>query len=223
MRRRTLVLAWLALAAPMSLVIPARGEAQEVWKKIIDQTKQKLEARKAKADSAIIARAAQTVDSTVARTGRGVDTVVNRAVGLADVAVEKTSAVVADAAKALTGNDAEDEKLAAALGEGRAVLPEIRFEGATEQLSPASEPYVERLVRVLKILSGSFVVEGHVDGTGNAATDHALSEKRAIALKARLAGAGVPAERLFALGLGATRPPTDPQTSRARIEVARMK
>ena len=218
---RSLVL-FTAAAVAGQLALPAAADAQQTWKKIKDQAEKKFEARVAKADSAATARAGQTVDSTLAKTGRGVDTLVSRAAGLADVAVDKTKDVVSSAGDALTGTDADHEKLATDLAAGRAVLADIRFDGVTDQLTRESEPHLERLAKLLRTQTGRFVIEGHVDDTGNAASDHALSEKRATALKARLSAAGVPAERLFAMGLGAARPPVDPRSSRARIEVARV-
>jgi len=219
---RSIVSAAVVIAAAQ-LSVPTPAEAQQVWKQIKEQTERKFAARKAKADSAAIARAAQTVDSTLAKTGRGVDTVVSKTASFADAVVDKTGGVLSSAAGALGGSDSEDDKLAADLSDGRAVLSELRFDGATEQLARSAEPQIERLVRLLKAQPVSFVIEGHVDDTGNAAADQALSERRAAALKARLTAAGVLTERLFAMGLGATRPPADPQAARARIEIARMK
>ena len=223
MHRSTLALIALALAATASLAVPARGDAQQLWKKIKDQTEKKLEARKARADSATVARVGQTVDSTLEKTGRGVDTAVSKATGAADAAVDRASRVVSSAAGALAGKDDEEEKLAADLADGLAVLPEIRFEGTSERLAATSEPHLARLAKLLEAQPGTFVIEGHVDDGGNATADLALSEKRAAAVKARLVAAGVPAERLFAMGLGATRPPADATGGRARIELARMK
>ena len=223
MHRSTLALTALALAATSSLAVPARADAQQLWKKIKDQTERKLEARKAKVDSATVARVGRTVDSTLERTGRAVDTAVSRTTGAADAAVDKTGRVVSLAAGALAGKDDEEEKLAADLADGRAVLPGIRFEGTSERLAATSEPHLERLAKLLKAHPGSFVIEGHADDGGNATADLALSEKRAAAVKARLVAAGVPAERLFAMGLGAARPPADATGGRARIELARMK
>jgi len=218
---RSLVL-FAAVTAAAQLATPPAAGAQQFWKKIKDQAEKKLEARIAKADSTATARAAQTVDSTLAKTGRGVDTLVNRTAALADAAVDKTQDVVSSAAGALAGEDANHEKLVADLAAGRAVLAEIRFEGASDQLTRDSDPHVEHLAKLLRTQTGRFVIEGHVDDTGNAAGDHTLSEKRAAALKSRLVAAGVPPERLFAMGLGAARPPVDPRSSRARIEVARV-
>jgi outer membrane protein OmpA-like peptidoglycan-associated protein len=197
------------------------ADAQDVLKKIKEQTRQKIETRKARTDSVAIERVGASVDSTLEKTGRGVDTVVNRAADIADVAVDKTANAMSMAAGALTRNDDADAALAAALASGRAAFPEIRFEEGTDVLAQSAEPHVARLARLLATQPGIFVLEGHVDATGDDAVDGALSERRAAALKARLVAAGVPAEQLFAMGLGATRPVPGAVRS-ARMEIARV-
>ncbi len=64
-----------------------------------------LEARKAKADSAAMARVGQTVDSTLEKTGRGVSTVVSKAAGVAETVVARTEQGVIDAASRLRNGD----------------------------------------------------------------------------------------------------------------------
>ena len=102
------------------------------------------------------------------------------------------------------------------------MLAGVLFNG-THQLADVSAPHLERLAKLLRERSGTFLIEAHVDDSGDAAANHALSELRSAVVKARLVAAGVAAERLFAMGLGATRPPTDAKGSWARIEVARMR
>lgn len=214
-----LIVAAIAVAAGQ-LAAPTHARAQ-VLKKIRDQVNQKVEAAKARADSAAVARAGRTMDSTLVKTGRAVDTAVSKTAGVADAVVDKTQAIVSSAAGALGTTD-DEEKLAAELATGRVVL-EVQFVGTTDEVADASKPRLERLARLLEKQSATFLIEGHVDDGGNPAANQALSEQRSAAVKARLVAAGVPAERLFAMGLGATRPPTDPNASQARIEVARMK
>ncbi|MFN2398484.1 MAG: OmpA family protein [Gemmatimonadaceae bacterium] len=220
----------LAIAFGCALTAPVRAEGQ-VLKKMKEQAERRLEARKAKADSAAMARIGQTVDSTLEKTGRRVDTVVSKAAELADAAVAKTEQGVADAATRLRNVSASaPDQLAADLAAGRAVLWEIRFEGNTDQLAVGSAPHIDRLARHLEHQPGAFLIEGHVDATADAVADQALSEKRAAAVKERLVAEGIPAARLFVMGLGATRPPAPESvqqagagaTGNARIEVARM-
>lgn len=211
----------LAIAVGAGQLAPAQAHAQ-LLKKIRNQVDQKVEASKARADSAAMARTGRVIDSTLVKTERGVDTVVSKTTAVADAVVDKTSGVVSSAAGALSGSG-DDGKLAAELETGRLVLTEVRFVGATEQLDDASSPYLERVAKLLAQHSATFLIEGHVDDAGSPGANQALSEIRSAAVKARLVAAGAPAERLFAMGLGAMRPPTDPNASHARIEIARMK
>ncbi|MBC7791043.1 MAG: OmpA family protein [Anaerolineae bacterium] len=220
----------LALAASYALAAPGGAEAQ-ILKKIKEQTERRLEARKAKADSAAIARVGKAVDSTLEKTGRGVSTIVDKAAGVAETVVARTEQSVADAASRLrnAGGSASDQ-LASDLAAGRAVLPEIRFEGHTDQLTAASAPHIAHLAKLLEGQPTAFLIEGHVEATMDAAADLSLSEKRAAAVKASLVAARIPATRLFVMGLGSTRPTAVQVASQvgagvgsnARIEVARM-
>lgn len=220
----------LAIALGCTLSAPDQAKAQ-ILKKMKGQAERMLEARKAKADSAAVARVSQTVDSTLEKTGRGVSTVVDKAAGVAETVVARTEQGVIDAASRLRNGDGSAvDKLATDLAAGRATLPEITFEGHTDQLAPAYAPYLDRLARLLESQPTAFLVEGHVDATMDAAADLALSEKRAAAVKAGLVAAGIPPTRLFVMGLGSTRPlafPSGPQegvgaATNARIEIARM-
>ena len=211
--------------AGAATLTPATMHAQDVLKKIREQARQKIETRKAKADSVAIERVGRTVDSTLTKTGRGVDTVVNRAAGLADAAVNRTASVISAAGRKLAGGDDEDAKLAAAVATGRAVVPGIRFEERTDMLALDAAPHVARLARLLVAQPGIFVLEGHVEATGDDAGDRDLSQRRAAALRTRLVAAGLPAERLFAMGLGGTRPAAGAAGAAppgARIEIARL-
>lgn len=223
---------WLSLGVAIvfgcALAAPAGVEGQ-ILKKIKEEAERRLEARKAKADSAAMARVAQTVDSTLEKTGRGVGTVVGKAAEVAEAAVARTEQGVADAASRLKGGDSDVDKLAADLTAGRATLPEIRFDGSTDQLATGSAPHINRLAKLLESQPGAFLIEGHVDATADAAADQALSEKRAAAVKAQLVAAGIPATRLFVMGRGSTRPPESTQSNagadgggKTRIEIARM-
>ncbi len=218
---KTIVLIGILLSVALSAA-PRAAEGQGLLKAIKEQTRKKIATRKAQADSAAIKRVGQTVDSTLEKTGRGMDTVVNRAAGIADLAVDKTADAISAASRSLTGSD-DDDALAAALTSGRAVLSGIGFEERTDVLAPDAEPHVARLARLLVAQTGTFVIEGHVEATGDQARDLELSQRRAAALKTRLVASGVPAERLFAMGLGAGRPPAGGGGEHAaRMEIARV-
>jgi outer membrane protein OmpA-like peptidoglycan-associated protein len=59
-------------------------------------------------------------------------------------------------------------------------------------------------------------VEGHTDDAGDAATNKALSERRAATVCAFLTQNGVPAQRLVARGFGEARPRADNSTAEGR-------
>ncbi|MCL7714652.1 OmpA family protein [Stenotrophomonas sp. CPCC 101365] len=93
--------------------------------------------------------------------------------------------------------------------DGRVAI-QVNFATDRAEILPASEP---QLAQVLDLLQGDpalqLAVEGHTDGTGDAAHNRALSEARARAVVAALAGKGIDAGRLQAAGFGADRPVAD--------------
>ena len=90
----------------------------------------------------------------------------------------------------------------------RAELPGIYFAFASAELEPESDA---ALAGVARMLAGhpdwSLTIEGHTDSIGGAASNQALSERRAEAVRAALVSRyAVSASRLTAKGFGATRP-----------------
>jgi outer membrane protein OmpA-like peptidoglycan-associated protein len=105
------------------------------------------------------------------------------------------------------------------------VLPQLRFAGGSDTLESSALAHVRRLAKAMTANAGAYLIEAHVDASGDAAKDQALSDRRAATVKERLVLEGVPAGRLFAVGYGATRPidrAANGAKSSARIEVARM-
>jgi outer membrane protein OmpA-like peptidoglycan-associated protein len=119
--------------------------------------------------------------------------------------------------------DATTSRLAAGLAGGRLVLTELTFAAGSEQLDSGARPLVRRLAAAINASEGAYLIEGHVDDTGDRARDLALSQRRALEVKALLILEGVPPERLVAVGYGATSPPAGDGGAgqSARIEVAR--
>src|SRR5579871_243365 len=66
------------------------------------------------------------------------------------------------------------------------------------------------------------LVEGHTDSRGSVERNQALSSSRANAVRDYLIGRGVPAERIRALGYGATHPVVDNDTAENRANNRRV-
>jgi outer membrane protein OmpA-like peptidoglycan-associated protein len=96
----------------------------------------------------------------------------------------------------------------------------IRF---TPDSSMLAGPAAETVRRVAELLVAGppvpVVVEGHVaDTPGGPDAVQRLSDRRAAVVAEALVAAGVPAERITARGVGATRPLATPEESR-RVEI----
>jgi outer membrane protein OmpA-like peptidoglycan-associated protein len=110
----------------------------------------------------------------------------------------------------------------------RAELPGIYFAFASAELEPESDA---ALAGVARMLAGhpdwSLTIEGHTDSIGGAASNQALSERRAEAVRAALVSRyAVAASRLTARGFGATRPlesnaTVEGRARNRRVEAAR--
>jgi outer membrane protein OmpA-like peptidoglycan-associated protein len=198
-----------------------RAEAQ-IWGQIKDHAKQSLDEETAKVSDHIVEESNSTVDSALANTGRIADTVVGKVGGvLASASTEATRAVMNGIRNGSTDRRKAD------LVAGRPVDWEIRFVGNSDQIQPSAKPCLESLSQTIDSTPGTFLLEGHVDQGADTVGAQSLSERRAQAVKAWLAAAGVPENRLLTVGYGATRPVTavptsGPAQSNARIEVIRL-
>ena len=203
------------LGAALVPLAPAPAGAQ-VLKKIKEQTKSKVDSRVKKAEGRVLETSGQVVDSAAEKTARGVDTAVTRGGDKLNRAVDGTERAVAGLAK----KDDADAEIARQLATGRAVLPGLRFttDGAVQTSSHAA---IRSLAKAINATTGTFLIEAHVDETAGAGA-HALSQAQAASVKAHLVDAGVDAARLFAMGVGATRPAAGSAAPSARVEVARM-
>ena len=112
--------------------------------------------------------------------------------------------------------------LAQQLAQGRLVLREIRFAPGSDRINQSSATVLRDLAQALIENAGVFLIEGHTDAALDGGSAQLLSERRAVAVKARLVSEGVAAGRLLAVGYGASRSRRDDGRHNARIEVTRV-
>ncbi|ACL67110.1 OmpA/MotB domain protein [Anaeromyxobacter dehalogenans 2CP-1] len=105
------------------------------------------------------------------------------------------------------------------VGRDRIALREpVRF-GARDDLLPSSAVLLDELAQALRDRPRLRVaVEVHTDGAGEAAASKRLSQARAEAVRAALAGRGIEAERVEAKGFGAEHPIASNKTARGRAQ-----
>ena len=122
------------------------------------------------------------------------------------------------------GMQAASSQLAQDLSQsGRARIYGISFDTDSDVIKPESKVALENIVKVAKEKGDwKFAIEGHTDSTATATYNQALSEKRAAAVKAYLATAGVAQARLASRGLGATKPVADNATALGRAQNRRV-
>jgi OmpA-OmpF porin, OOP family len=95
----------------------------------------------------------------------------------------------------------------------------ILFDWASVVLDRRSHPTLRRLAEAARACPDVTIeIEGHTDSEGNDERNQPLSERRAQSVVDFLIKAGVPAERMKAVGYGSTRPlvPNDSEENRAR-------
>jgi OmpA-OmpF porin, OOP family len=100
-----------------------------------------------------------------------------------------------------------------------ALKAKVGFATGSSQLSAAGKKALNAMVGCLP--KGGAVV-GHTDNVGNAASNQALSERRAKSVVAYLSGKGVAAASLSATGKGDTDPAADNKTVEGRAANRRM-
>jgi len=118
-----------------------------------------------------------------------------------------------------TGNGVVDQLKS----EGRARLYGILFDTDSDHLKAESKPTLDALIAAARTEPAwSFGIEGHTDNVGGDAHNQALSEKRALAVKAYLVAAGVDAGRLSTQGFGASKPVASNDTELGRSQNRRV-
>jgi outer membrane protein OmpA-like peptidoglycan-associated protein len=110
---------------------------------------------------------------------------------------------------------------------GRTRVYGINFDVDSDRIRDESKPTLDLIVALLTDEPDlSLTVEGHTDATGTDEHNMDLSRRRAEAVRSYLVNAGISADRLDAVGLGATKPvaPNDTPIGRAqnrRVELVR--
>jgi len=117
---------------------------------------------------------------------------------------------------------AERGSLLAALPAGLSGLLGLRG-AAAETIPRERQRTVNALLAVLKAYpSAQMALEGHTDGSGDAAANKTLSEQRAAAVKQTLVDGGVAANRIRAEGYGQERPIADNTSDAGRARNRRL-
>lgn len=99
------------------------------------------------------------------------------------------------------------------------VLKNIFFDVAKYDLKNNSQAELDKLVQLLQENPTlKILIEGHTDNVGTATDNATLSQARAKAVTAYLAGKGIEAARLQAKGFGATKPLADNSTEAGRAQ-----
>ena len=209
------LLAAAALVAWAASPTPAQG--QGLLRRIKEQTAKRVEERKAKLDSAVVRTANGAVDSALTKSGRGADAVMTKAGNVANSAMSATEQRVKNVVAG--ANPARD--VAAKLSAGRGVFDDIRFMAGADQIEPSSAEVLKHLAAAIVATPGTYLIEAHTEPMPPPGDAQALSQRRANAVKAQLTANGVPADRLLAVGYGATRPNASNPQAHARIEVVR--
>ena len=103
------------------------------------------------------------------------------------------------------------------------VALQVNFATDKTDVLPDSLPQIDQVAALLKE-DGSLklAVNGHTDDSGDAAHNQTLSEGRAKAVVALLAGKGIEASRLTAAGFGSTQPLADNGTQEGKAKNRRV-
>lgn len=100
---------------------------------------------------------------------------------------------------------------------------DVLFDTAKATLKPEAQTFLVAVAEILKKNAGTKVeVGGHTDSKGNEASNQALSEQRANAVRAFLTSKGVAVGMLTAKGYGSSKPVGDNNTDEGRAKNRRI-
>jgi OOP family OmpA-OmpF porin len=193
---------------------------KRIKEKVAEHTAKKVTEHEAQAESTVVKGTDKATDSALTKSNRGLTGTMDRAAAALDTGLNRSERAIT---AMFVGKSTSGDELLAQLSSGRVILREATFASASADLLPSADQILSRLATALNATTGAYLIEGHVDASGDAAADQRLSEARASAVKTRLASLGVPDSRLFAIGVGSARPVSAGSTSNARVEVARMR
>ena len=99
----------------------------------------------------------------------------------------------------------------------------VLFDVDQAELKPDMLDTIDKMTTALTSVGiHGATVEGHTDSTGSAEYNQSLSERRAQAVKARMAGAGMAPAEVGAVGKGETDPIADNGTEDGRAQNRRV-
>lgn len=106
-----------------------------------------------------------------------------------------------------------------------AILRPLLFKSGSAELLPSADPVLDALAKTIRhhVPQGKHIkVRGHTDDRGKKEANVALSKARAAAVVERLAGLGVPRERLSSDGVGPVAPIATNKTAVGRAQNRRV-
>jgi outer membrane protein OmpA-like peptidoglycan-associated protein len=98
----------------------------------------------------------------------------------------------------------------------------VLFESGKAELLPGAQDQLSRVAAFIKNSPRPVVIEGYTDSRGSSSTNQALSERRARAVSDYLTSQGVPADRIRAVGKGASSPIASNATASGRSQNRRV-
>jgi outer membrane protein OmpA-like peptidoglycan-associated protein len=98
----------------------------------------------------------------------------------------------------------------------------VLFESGKAELLPGAQDQLSRVATFLKSSPRPVMIEGYTDSRGSARNNQALSERRARAVSDYLTSQGVPADRITAVGKGASSPIASNSTADGRSQNRRV-
>lgn len=201
------------------------------------QQAQAAEQAKAEADKARLAAQQQAAEQTKAAEAQTKAAEEAKAAAQqATAAAQQAQAELQKTRQELAERDAEARmlrmqnelaRIAATRREERGLIVTLSsgvfFDSGKSTLKKGAQTTLTRIANQLKGDSSIKVtVEGHTDNTGTAAKNQTLSEKRAEAVRDFLVSAGVPADRVTAVGKGDTQPIATNKTAAGRQQNRRV-